>query len=887
MSLFASNGSEYWASRGEGVWDVAGSTVWTPPVTDWYGLVVYADHLATGSFDLRVGPPCEQTPLVSGVPQGATDAEFWSFDQTYPCWSAIGLRRSSGTGNPDLYVYESWDEGGAAPSCVDTMLCNCTMPDGDTDFIAGNFHWEDLGTYYAETSWEYGSGVYTLFWDAYGEAAPTDGTPISMAMGPTDIVRVWDVYLEAGREYTFHFSPTGTDLRLSLIPPYEQWTPRWLAEFETTGDYVWTPLLTLPHGLVVFNEGGGSGSFELSITTPCAYEHLPEGTSIGGVLDPEFYRFTQLEQGWTVVATRSTDPAYSDADIQVYGSWSGGNHPHCATGFLAGSGLPAWSVDFVAGNCWESPLGTYFVKNDWFSGSGLWWIQWENGADYLPWSTPVHREVWNEYLAEVWDVILAEGQPYVFDIDPDGADVRMALMKSEPGALWKGRSQAEWADVTDRITWVPPTSGTYGLVAYNEDAGYGSFDMIYGYPCNSYPLTDGVTYHRSEDGLFFDFNQSNPRWTVVATRWTEAPGNADLVASSQWDADAVSPDCFDDVVAESHHPGTGVDLVVADFHHTAPATHYAQILWDSEPIIYGIQWDGDDEVLDLETRTIERVVDVHYIAEIWDVYLEAGHEYTFSFDPTGTELHMALFGPEGAPYWTPLDGAIWDATDDVVWTAPVTDWYGLVVYNEGGGAGSFSLSGADTPVESAFFADLVAPNAVRLNWSVPPEVAGTGLYLYRAAGNGEYERLDAEPGGLTVSGTYEDGDLWPGTEYRYDIRALSADGSEESVPGSPVAVRTDDLAAPALLSAGPNPVIGEAAIRYHVPHDADRVDLKVVNARGAVVRAILDDARPGRGTHVAAWDGRSDAGVPVASGIYFYRLAVGSWEARGKLTVVR
>jgi hypothetical protein len=249
---------------------------------------------------------------------------------------------------------------------------------------------------------------------------------------------------------------------------------------------------------------------------------------------------------------------------------------------------------------------------------------------------------------------------------------------------------------------------------------------------------------------------------------------------------------------------------------------------------------------------------------------------------------MALFGYEGPPYWTPLAGAIWDATDDVVWTAPATDWYGLVVYNEGGGSGSFTLAGADTPVESTFVADLVAPNAVRVRWSVPPGIAGTGLNLYRADGrDGAYERLNEVPGGLASDGTYEDEDLWPGTEYTYDLRAVRASGTETSVPGSPVTVRTEGLATAALLSAGPNPVVGEAAIRYHVPEDGDRVDLTVVNARGAVVRTILDGALPGRGTHVATWDGRSDAGVPVASGIYFYRLAVGSWEKRGKLTVVR
>jgi len=41
------------------------------------------------------------------------------------------------------------------------------------------------------------------------------------------------------------------------------------------------------------------------------------------------------------------------------------------------------------------------------------------------------------------------------------------------------------------------------------------------------------------------------------------------------------------------------------------------------------------------------------------------------------------------------------------------------------------------------------------------------------------------------------------------------------------------------------------------------------------------------GDHAATWDGRDDAGRPVASGTYLLRLRVGEAVARGRLAVVR
>jgi hypothetical protein len=44
----------------------------------------------------------------------------------------------------------------------------------------------------------------------------------------------------------------------------------------------------------------------------------------------------------------------------------------------------------------------------------------------------------------------------------------------------------------------------------------------------------------------------------------------------------------------------------------------------------------------------------------------------------------------------------------------------------------------------------------------------------------------------------------------------------------------------------------------------------VYDVRGRRVRLLADDVLP-RGVHTTVWDGRTDAGTPAASGVYFAR----------------
>jgi len=89
----------------------------------------------------------------------------------------------------------------------------------------------------------------------------------------------------------------------------------------------------------------------------------------------------------------------------------------------------------------------------------------------------------------------------------------------------------------------------------------------------------------------------------------------------------------------------------------------------------------------------------------------------------------------------------------------------------------------------------------------------------------------------------------------------------------------------ALAPARPNPLRGTTEIHYQLPSEA-LVKIHVFNVAGQMVRTLVN-GKENAGYKSVAWDGRSESGARVASGVYFYRLEAGSFSATQKLVVVR
>lgn len=127
----------------------------------------------------------------------------------------------------------------------------------------------------------------------------------------------------------------------------------------------------------------------------------------------------------------------------------------------------------------------------------------------------------------------------------------------------------------------------------------------------------------------------------------------------------------------------------------------------------------------------------------------------------------------------------------------------------------------------------------------------------------------------------------PGQFVRYWIVGLTASGSETE---GPFGVRVQ--VAPSVTSLfqnRPNPFNPRTTIEYVVGDAAtggEPVRLEVFDVAGRRVAELLNEVQA-PGGHRVVWDGRDDAGRPLASGLYLYRLTVGEEVRSRKLVLNR
>jgi hypothetical protein len=89
----------------------------------------------------------------------------------------------------------------------------------------------------------------------------------------------------------------------------------------------------------------------------------------------------------------------------------------------------------------------------------------------------------------------------------------------------------------------------------------------------------------------------------------------------------------------------------------------------------------------------------------------------------------------------------------------------------------------------------------------------------------------------------------------------------------------------ALLQNFPNPFNPETTIQYNLSESAD-VTLQIYNVVGQVVRTLVAE-RQAAGRYRVQWSGSDDRGVPVSSGIYFYKVSAGKFQDVRKLMLLK
>lgn len=83
----------------------------------------------------------------------------------------------------------------------------------------------------------------------------------------------------------------------------------------------------------------------------------------------------------------------------------------------------------------------------------------------------------------------------------------------------------------------------------------------------------------------------------------------------------------------------------------------------------------------------------------------------------------------------------------------------------------------------------------------------------------------------------------------------------------------------------PNPFNPSTTIKYDLPVEGP-VRLTIYNVAGRRVRTLVDEHQ-GAGFKSVVWDGTSDAGQRVSSGLYLYRIESGDYRMTRSMTLVK
>ncbi len=182
------------------------------------------------------------------------------------------------------------------------------------------------------------------------------------------------------------------------------------------------------------------------------------------------------------------------------------------------------------------------------------------------------------------------------------------------------------------------------------------------------------------------------------------------------------------------------------------------------------------------------------------------------------------------------------------------------------------------PVELTGLSATKTITGTKLDWKTDSERSNSGFKVERSYNYATFEELSFIPGAgnsnTEISYNYFDPKHDDGY-YIYRLEQVDLDGSTHL--SNIVEVRYGAASALRLDQSFPNPFFagsaatGSARIRYELPNP-DEVTLKFVSVSGAVVRTLIDHQTQQAGEQNIFWDGTDDKGLPVASGVYYYRL---------------
>uniref|UniRef100_A0A832G8A8 T9SS type A sorting domain-containing protein n=1 Tax=Ignavibacterium album TaxID=591197 RepID=A0A832G8A8_9BACT len=255
-----------------------------------------------------------------------------------------------------------------------------------------------------------------------------------------------------------------------------------------------------------------------------------------------------------------------------------------------------------------------------------------------------------------------------------------------------------------------------------------------------------------------------------------------------------------------------------------------------------------------------------------------------------TEFDFVLVGAEGGVFHTTDNGLSWKQYNLGLLMTGTSQVLGVSFLGQDtlivGGAGASLLKvslNPIIPVELSSFSALVSGNNVKLNWTTATELNNQGFEIERKSSDSEqWIKL----GFIQGSGTstepksyfYEDLNLKSGS-YNYRLRQIDYDGTI-NVYNLSETINIGVIDRFELLQNFPNPFNPSTKISWQSPVGSRQV-LKVYDILGNEVATLVDEYREA-GRYEVEFNA-SD----LSSGIYFYKLTMGSFSETKKMTLIK
>lgn len=182
------------------------------------------------------------------------------------------------------------------------------------------------------------------------------------------------------------------------------------------------------------------------------------------------------------------------------------------------------------------------------------------------------------------------------------------------------------------------------------------------------------------------------------------------------------------------------------------------------------------------------------------------------------------------------------------------------------------------PVELSSFSAICEQEGIKLEWTTESEVSNLGFNLLKSTSKeGSYKKINdrlIEGAGTNQSRSqyvFIDSDVKVETIYFYKLQSLSLEGTIEDLGSIQIEYTNANIPDHFYLTQNyPNPFNPTTTIEFGLPEN-NHVTISIYNLTGQWVKTLADtdfDA----GVHKLQWDGTSNSGIKLGTGIYFYKI---------------